>query len=129
MAQSGRNLNTPYILFMSSIPTNLKWIRKIVTEKKWQHRFLDAQWQLTLWSMVGSGRISNSPTLVCRSSLPASMKMIWPRTAERTWQHRFPIIRLWGFVQTLKGSLLCSRWSDLTEFRTPLSSHACHHYL
>ena len=34
-----------------------------------------------------------------------------------------------GIFQTLKGSLLRSRWSDLAEFRTPPSSHACNRYL
>ena len=42
----------------------------------------------------------------------------------------FPIISIWGFFQTLKGSSLHSRWwSDLNGFQTPLSSHAYHHYL
>ena len=38
--------------------------------------FLDAQGQLTLWSMVGYGWISNSSKLSCMSSLPASIKKI-----------------------------------------------------
>ena len=43
------------------------------------HRFLDAQEQLTLWSLIGSGRILNSSKLLCMSSLPASMKGILSR--------------------------------------------------
>ena len=54
------------------------------------------------------------------------------KTAEKKWQHPFPhypIISIWGFFLTLKGSFLRSRWSNLVEFRTPPSSHACHCYL
>ena len=39
MVRSGRNSNSSEILWMSSLPTNLKWILSITTEKKWQHRF------------------------------------------------------------------------------------------
>ena len=38
--------------------------------------FLDAQEQLTLWSLSRYGPISNSSKLLCMSSLPASMKRI-----------------------------------------------------
>ena len=33
------------------------------------------------------------------------------------------------FFQTLKGSLLNSRWLDLAEFQKPPTSHKCHGYL
>ena len=36
---SGRNSNFSYILCMSLIPTNLKWIGLIQSEKKWKHGF------------------------------------------------------------------------------------------
>ena len=36
---SGRNSNSSYILCMSSIPTNLKWIGLIQSEKKWKYQF------------------------------------------------------------------------------------------
>ena len=36
---SGRNSNSSLILCMSSIPTNLKWIRLIQSEKKWKPQF------------------------------------------------------------------------------------------
>ena len=39
MVRSGRNSNSSEILWMSSLPTYLKWILSIATEKKWQHRF------------------------------------------------------------------------------------------
>ena len=68
------------------LSTATRWI---ANEKKWQHQFLEAQEQLTLWSMVGSGRNSNSSKLLCMPSLSASMKRIWWRTAAEKWQHRF----------------------------------------
>ena len=34
-----------------------------------------------------------------------------------------------AFIQTLKGSLLCGRWSDLAKLRTPASFHSCPRYL
>ena len=39
VVRSGRNSNSSEILWMSSLPTNLKWILSIATEKKWQHLF------------------------------------------------------------------------------------------
>ena len=39
VVRSGRNSKSSEILWMSSLPTNLKWILSIATEKKWQHRF------------------------------------------------------------------------------------------
>ena len=50
---------------------------------------LDAQGQVTLWSVVKSGRISISSKGFCMSSLPASLKSIRSKTAEKKWQHRF----------------------------------------
>ena len=35
----------------------------------------------------------------------------------------------YSHYKTLKGSLLCSQWSDLAEIRTRLRFHACPHYL
>ena len=63
------------------------------------------------------------------SPISASMKRIESRTAEKKRQNRFPIISLWRFFQALRDSLLCSWWSDLAEFRTLPSTHACHRYL
>ena len=40
--------------------------------------FLDAQGQLTPYSVVESGRNSNSSKLLCMSSLPASIKRVAP---------------------------------------------------
>ena len=47
---------------------------------------------------------------------------------EKTWQHRFSHYESME-IFSLKGNLLCSRWSDLAELRTPSSSHAFHHSL
>ena len=66
--------------------------------------FSDAQWQITPESVVVSGRISYSLKLLCISSSPARMKMIQSKMKELEWLQHFPIISLWGFFQTLKGS-------------------------
>ena len=63
------------------------------------------------------------------SLLPASMKRIRSKTAEKTWWHCFPHYKSMGILSTLKGSLLCSPWSDLVKFRTHVSSYICHRYL
>ena len=49
------------------------------------------------------------------SLLSARMKI---QSKIRRWSvhNMSPIISLWGFFQTLKGSSLCSQWSDLAEF-------------
>ena len=80
--------------------------------------FSDAQGQITLQLVVVSGRNSNSFKLSGMSSLPARMKMIESKMKELEWSYIFPIISLWEFFLTLKGSLLHSPWSDLVEFRT-----------
>ena len=62
------------------------------------------------------GRNLNSFKLSCMSSLPARMKMIEAKMKELEWSQHFPIISLWEFFQSLKGSYLRSLWSDLAEF-------------
>ena len=57
---------------------------------------LDAQGQLTPWSVVRSGRNSNSPEILCMSSLPASMKRIGSKITEKRWRHRFPHYKSMG---------------------------------
>ena len=39
VGRSGRNSNSSEILWMSSLPTNLKWILSTATKKEWQHQF------------------------------------------------------------------------------------------
>ena len=51
---SGRNANSSLILCMSSIPTHLKWIGLIQSEKKWKHQFFR---RLRAANFVVRGRI------------------------------------------------------------------------
>ena len=64
----------------------------------------DAQRQITLVLVSVSGRNLNSSKLSCMSSLPARMRMIDSKMKELECSQDFPIISLWGFFQTLKGS-------------------------
>ena len=59
--------------------------------------FSDAQGQITLVLVSVSGRNLKSSKLSCMSLLPARMRMIDVHKIS-------PIISLWGFFQTLKGS-------------------------
>ena len=78
-----------------------KYRMKNSLEKVAKLIFLDAQGQLTLWSMFGSGQISNSSKLLCISSLTASMKGSDQEQLRKSGNIVFPIISLWGFFQTL----------------------------
>ena len=66
--------------------------------------FSDAQGQITLELVVVSSRKWNSSKLSCMSLLPTRMKMIHTKMKELEWSQHFPIISLWGFFKTLKGS-------------------------
>ena len=67
--------------------------------------FSDAQWQLTLKSVIESCRNSNPSKLLCLVLLVARMKKIHPKMKVLEWSQIFLlIISLWGFFQTLKGS-------------------------
>ena len=48
-----RDIMDVLVLWMSSLPTNLKWILSIAAEKKWQHRFFRRSRAAN--SQVGSG--------------------------------------------------------------------------
>ena len=66
--------------------------------------FSDVQGQITLESVVVSGRNWNSSKLSCMSSLPTRMKLLHTMK-ELEWSHNIsPIISLWGFFKTFKGS-------------------------
>ena len=69
-------------------------------EKEAKFEFLDAEGQLTLWSVVGSGQISNSSKQLCMSSIPARME----EQLRKSGNNIFPFISLWGFFQMLKSS-------------------------
>ena len=58
--------------------------------------FLDAQGQLTLYSVVWSGRNSNLAEILCMSSLPASMKWIGSKATEKRCRHNFPHYKSMG---------------------------------
>ena len=67
--------------------------------------FPNAQGQATPQSMVESCWISNSSEISWLSLLPARMKKIWSEMKALECSHNiFPIVSLWGFFQTLKGS-------------------------
>ena len=59
-------------------------------------KFLDAQGQLTLSSVVRSGRNSNLSEILCMSSLPASIKRIGSKATEKKWRHHFPHYKSMG---------------------------------
>ena len=88
--------------------------------------FLDAQEQLTRWSLVRSGRIWNSSKLSCMSSLPASMKWIRSRTAEKKWQHRFSYYKLWVFFfrrsRPANSAVGCPIWLNFELLRAPMDA-------
>ena len=58
--------------------------------------FLDAQGQLTPYSVVRSGRNSNASEILCMSSLPASIKRIGLKATEKRWRHHFPHYKSMG---------------------------------
>ena len=66
--------------------------------------FSDAQGQITLVLLSVSGRNLNSSKLSCMSSLPARMRMIDSKMKELSGHKISPIISLWGFFKSLKGS-------------------------
>ena len=51
--------------------------------------FLDAQGQLTSWSVVRSGRNLILFEILCMTSLPASIKRIRSKATEKRWRHHF----------------------------------------
>ena len=63
---------------------------------KSMENFLDAQGQLTPWSVVRSGRNPNSFEILCMSSLPASTKRIGSKATDKRWRHHFPHYKSMG---------------------------------
>ena len=69
----GRNSNSPKLLCMSSLPARMKKIQSKMKALEWPRHFSyyksigsfpDAQWQLTMQSVVGSSRNPNSSKLL-----------------------------------------------------------------
>ena len=57
--------------------------------------FLDAQGQVTLWSVVGSGRISNSTKLLFKVIVNCKYEKDPIKKKLKKWQH----LSLWGFFR------------------------------
>ena len=57
---------------------------------------LDAQGQLTPWSVVRSSRNSNSFEILYMSLLSASIKRIGSKATEKRWRHQFPHYKSMG---------------------------------
>ena len=72
-----------------------------VFTKLYMH-FSDARGQITLESVVVSSRNWDSSKLSCMSFLSKRMKKI--HTKMKGGHNIFPIISLWGYFKTLKGS-------------------------
>ena len=96
---SGRNWNSSKLSCTSLLPTRMKLIHTKTKELEWSQDFShnkymgifpDAQWQLTLQSLVRSGRISNSSEMLWMFSLPASMKKIRSKMKALEWSQHFP---------------------------------------
>ena len=66
--------------------------------------FSHAQGQLTPKSVIESCQNSNPFKLKGLTLLPARMKKIHWKMKALEWDNFSPIISLWGFFQTLKGS-------------------------
>ena len=97
---SGRNSKSVKTLWLSLLPAK-KGARVFTTSNI---NFSAAEGQITPESVVVSGRNLNSSKLLCMPSLHARMKMIHSKHKELEWSQHFPIISLWGFFKTLKGS-------------------------
>ena len=83
LLQISRNSNSFKVSCMSSLPARMKKIqlkmKALECSQDFSHYksmgiFPDAQWQLTLQSLVRSGQISNSSKTVYLSSLPAMIQ-------------------------------------------------------
>ena len=63
---------------------------------KYMGNFLDAQGQLTPYSVARSGRNSSSSEILCMSLLPASIKGSGKKQPRKGGDIVFPIISHWG---------------------------------
>ena len=104
---------------MSSIPTNLKWVGLIQSEKKWKHQLFR---RLRAANSVVRGRICPNLKLI-----QALMYIIITckyekdpiKNNRKKWEHRF-----FNYI-----TICChgNQWSDLAEIRTHLNFNACPH--
>ena len=105
---SGRNLNSPKLSCMSSLPARMRTIdskmKALECSQNFSHYksmgiFPDAQVQLTPQSLVRSGRISNSSEMLWMFSLPASMKKIRSKMKALEWSQHFPHYNPMGAIR------------------------------
>ena len=101
-----KDLISDFIFDDDSIKNERANMETAFSHHKSMWNFLDAQGQLTPWSVVRSGRNSNSSDILCMSSLPASIKKIGSKTAEKRWRHRFPIISQQGLSVAMEARVL-----------------------
>ena len=108
VAVSGRNLNSPKISCISSLPARMRMIdskmKELYCSQDFSHYksmgiFPDAQGQLTPQSLVRSGRISNSFEMLCMFSLPASMKKIRSKMRALECSQHFPHYNPMGAIR------------------------------
>ena len=104
VVRSGPKWDSSELLCLTWLPATLMVIRskneRASMETAFSHyksmgNFLNAQGQLTPYSVVRSGRNSNSSEILCMSSLPASIR-IGSKTTEKRWRHRFPHYKSMG---------------------------------
>ena len=105
---SGRNLNSPKLLCISSLPARMRMIKSKMkalecsqdySQYKSMGIFPDAQGQLTPQSLVRSGRISNSSEMLWMFLLPASMKKIRSKMKALEWSQHFPHYNPMGAIR------------------------------
>ena len=95
VVRSGRNSNSSEILWMSSLPTNLKCILSIATEKKWQHRFFRRSRAAN--SQVSSGIWPKFELIQAFMHVLITCKYQKDRTLYSRDKVETPIISLWGY--------------------------------
>ena len=103
--RSGRNSNSSKILCMSSLPASLKRNGSIATEKKWWRRFFRRSRAANsiinggIWPKFKLIQAFMHVLITCKYEKGSDQKQ--PRKCDAVV---FPIISLWEFFPTLKGS-------------------------
>ena len=113
---------------MSSLPASMKKIRSKMKALEWTQHFPHYN---SMVAMETSGCIWPNFELI-QALIHVLITCKYEKNPIKNSGENvmiFPIISLWGFFQTLKGSLLRSPWSDLAEFRTRPRSYGCSRYL
>ena len=105
---SGRNLKSPKLSCMSSLPARMRMIdskmKELECSQDFSHYksmgiFPDAQGQLTPQSLVRSGRISKSSEILLMFSLLASMMKIRSKMKAVEWSQHFPHYNPMGAIR------------------------------